>query len=80
MTLDELKPGQTARITTVGGDGALRCHLLDMGLIPGTRVTLCKVAPLGDPLEISLRGFDLTLRRDDARKIAVDTEEGSKRV
>ena len=71
MTLAELSVGQDARIRTVGGEGALRHHLLDMGLTPGTEVTLRKVAPMGDPIEIHLRGYALTLRLDDARKITL---------
>ena len=57
MTLAELKIGQDAVINTVGGSGALRRHLLDMGLTPGTEVTLRKVAPMGDPIELELRGY-----------------------
>ena len=76
MTLDELKIGQSAVIRAVGGEGALRLRLLDMGLIPKTRVTLIKTAPLGDPIEICVRGYELTLRKDDARKIALSEEEG----
>ena len=71
MTLDELKIGSSAVITAVGGDGALRCRLLDMGLIPRTRVTLQKVAPMGDPIEIRVRGYELTLRVEEAKKIEV---------
>ena len=71
MTLNEMKIGSTAVIRQVGGEGALRCRLLDMGLIPGTKVTLQKVAPMGDPIEIHLRGYALTLRLDDARKITL---------
>ncbi|MDY3282337.1 FeoA family protein [Dysosmobacter sp.] len=71
MTLNELQTGQTAVITEVGGEGALRCRLLDMGLIPRTAVTLQKVAPMGDPIEIRVRGYELTLRVEDARKIQV---------
>lgn len=78
MTLNELKIGATAVITAVGGDGALRCRLLDMGIIPKTRVTLQKVAPMGDPIEIMVRGYELTLRVDDAKKIEVRAEEGAK--
>ena len=74
MTLDELKIGSTGVITAVGGDGALRCRLLDMGLIPRTRVTLQKTAPMGDPLEIRVRGYELTLRVEEARKIEVEGE------
>ena len=75
MTLDKLAVGSSAVIRTVGGSGALRCRLLDMGLIPHTRVTLQKIAPLGDPIEIRVRGYELTLRLEDARKI--ELEEGS---
>ena len=71
MTLDQLKIGDTATITAVGGQGSLRCRLLDMGLIPHTVVTLQKVAPMGDPIEIRVRGYELTLRMDDAQKIEV---------
>ncbi|MCI2058913.1 MAG: ferrous iron transport protein A [Oscillibacter sp.] len=78
MTLDQLKPGTAAVIAAVGGEGALRCRLLDMGLIPHTRVTLQKVAPMGDPIEIRVRGYELTLRVDDAKKITV-TEGGASR-
>ena len=72
MTLDQLKVGTSAVITAVGGDGALRCRLLDMGLIPHTRVTLQKVAPMGDPMELYLRSYVLTIRRDDAANIELD--------
>ena len=71
MTLKELPVGQSGRITAVGGDGALRCRLLDMGLIPNTRVTVQKIAPMGDPMEIRLRGYELTLRLDDAAQIEI---------
>lgn len=62
----------------MGGEGALRCRLLDMGLIPHTRVTLQKVAPMGDPIEIMVRGYELTLRIEDAKKIEVTAEDGQK--
>lgn len=71
MTLNELKTGSSSIITAVGGDGPLRCRLLDMGLIPHTRVTLQKVAPMGDPIEIRVRGYELTLRVEEAQKIEV---------
>ena len=71
MTLNELSVGATGVITAVGGDGPLRCRLLDMGLIPRTRVTLQKVAPMGDPIEICIRGYELTLRVEEAKKIEV---------
>lgn len=71
MTLNELRTGSSGIITAVGGDGPLRCRLLDMGLIPHTRVTLQKVAPMGDPIEIRVRGYELTLRVEEAQKIEV---------
>lgn len=70
-TLADLKPGDSATVTSVGGADALHRRLLDMGLTPGVRVTLQKTAPMGDPLEIHLRGYALTLRLDDARKIGI---------
>lgn len=72
MTLDKLPLGQEAVITAVGGEGALRCRLLDMGLIPKTRVRVEKVAPLGDPLELWVRRYSLSLRKEDAGKIEVE--------
>ena len=75
MTLDKLPIGKPAVILTVGGEGNLRCHLLDMGLIPHTEVTVRKVAPLGDPIAIFLRGYTMTLRKDDASKIEVRPRE-----
>ena len=71
MTLDKLDIGGSGVITAVGGEGALRCRLLDMGIIPRTRVTLQKVAPMGDPIELFLRSYVLTLRKDDAAKIEI---------
>lgn len=71
MTLDELQTGKTAVIDFVGGEGALRRRLLDMGLTPKTLVTVIKVAPFGDPIELQLRGYELTLRKDEAAKITV---------
>ena len=72
MRLKELKIGQSARITEVGGEGALRQHFLDMGMIPGTEVTLIKYAPMGDPMELMLHGYELTLRLADAEKIGIE--------
>ena len=69
MTLDMLNAGESGVITAVGGEGVLRCRLLDMGLIPQTRITVSKIAPMGDPMELQLRGYVLTLRREDARSI-----------
>lgn len=74
MTLNELDTGETAIITAVNGDGALRCRLLDMGLIPKTKVMIRKVAPMGDPIELFLRGYELTIRLDDAKLIDIIPE------
>ena len=75
MTLNELQTGQSGIITAVGGEGALRCRLLDMGLTPRTRVTLQKRAPMGAPVEIRLRGYELTLRVEDAQSITVEVAQ-----
>ena len=72
MTLDKLPIGKTGIIRVVNGEGPLRCRLLDMGLIPGTKVLVRKVAPMGDPIEIHLRGYELTIRIEDAQKIEID--------
>ncbi len=74
MTLDELPVGSAGVITQVGGEGILRCRLLDMGLIPKTRVSVQKVAPMGDPIELHIRGYQLTIRKEDAQKIEVERE------
>ena len=71
MKLNQLKPGQTAVVDAVGGEGALRQHFLDMGVLPGAEVTLIKLAPMGDPMELRIHGYELTLRLADAEKIAV---------
>ena len=71
MTLDELAIGQEATIVTVGGEKILRRRLLDMGLTPRTKVMIRKVAPLGDPIELRLRGYLLTIRKEDAKQIEV---------
>ena len=73
MTIDDLKIGQTGVIAQVGGEGMLRLRFLDMGLIPGTKVQLQKIAPMGDPIQIHVRGYELTIRREDARKITLKT-------
>ncbi len=75
MTLDLLPLSQEAVITKVGGEGALRCRLLDMGLIPKTVVRVEKVAPLGDPIELRVRGYALSLRKEDARNIEVEVRQ-----
>ena len=71
MTLDQVAIGEEVKITKVGGEGELRLRLLDMGLIPKTVVRVQKVAPMGDPIEIQLRGYELTIRKEDAGKIEV---------
>lgn len=73
MTLNELKVGQTATIVSVGGSGSLRHHFLDMGVVPGVEITLIKMAPLGDPMELRIRGYELTLRIADAKNIVIDS-------
>jgi len=72
MTLKELQVGRSARVLSVGGGGALRQHFLDMGVIPGAEVMLVKLAPMGDPMELRLHGYELTLRLDDAAQIEVE--------
>lgn len=83
MKLNELDIAQKAVITKIGGEGALRQHFLDMGLIPGAEVTIVKFAPMGDPMELQIHGYELTLRLDDAKKIEIEsgvkkTEENKK--
>ncbi len=72
MMLNELKSGQTARILAVGGEGALRQHFLDMGVIPGAEISFVKLAPMGDPMELKIHGYELTLRLADAEKIRIE--------
>lgn len=74
VTLDRLPIGGSGVITEVGGEGALRLRLLDMGLIPRTTVTVRKAAPMGDPIELYLRGYELSIRLEDARNISVRPE------
>ena len=80
LTLGDLHIGQDAIIRVVGGEGELRHHLLDMGLTPGTEVTLRKTAPMGDPIEVELRGYELTLRLADAQKIEIDSVHATDRA
>ena len=72
MTLKDLRIGESAKITAVGGEGALRQHFLDMGVVPGAEIKLMKLAPMGDPIEIRVRGYELTLRIEEAEKIEVE--------
>lgn len=78
MILNDLGIGKTAVVTSVGGEGALRQHFLDMGLIPGAEVTLVKYAPMGDPMELQIHGYELTLRLADAEKIEIEPIERRK--
>lgn len=72
MTLDEILPGEKCRLLTVGGEGVLRRKLLDMGFTPHTLVTVRKVAPMGDPIEVGLRGYIITIRKEEAAKLTVE--------
>jgi ferrous iron transport protein A len=72
MTLDELKPGESGRITTIGGVGPLKRRLMDMGVLVGEEVKVIKVAPMGDPLEVALKSYRLSLRRSEAQGISVE--------
>lgn len=80
MTLKELEIGKTAVVQSVGGEGALRQHFLDMGVIPGAEVTVVKLAPMGDPVELSIHGYELTLRLADAAQILVEPVTSSTRA
>ena len=80
MTIRDLKPGQSACITEVGGSGSLRQHFLDMGVIPGAEITVVKLAPLGDPMELRIHGYELTLRLSEAEKIAVRPVEAAQQA
>ncbi len=70
-TLADLKPGESGVVDVVGGEDALHRHLLDMGITPGVKILLQKTAPMGDPVELHLRGYALTLRLEDAKKISI---------
>ena len=76
--LDEFKIGETGLIKKVKGEGRLRRRLLDMGVTPGTKVYLRKKAPLGDPLEITIRGYELTLHKTEARLVVLEVEVAGK--
>lgn len=78
MTLKDLRPGESGCIKIVGGEGALRQHFLDMGVIPGAVATIVKYAPMGDPVEIRIHGYELTLRLDDAEKIEIEKLDDSR--
>lgn len=70
-TLKDIKPGSSCKVIKVGGEGATRRRIMDMGIVKGTLIKVCKLAPLGDPMELRVRGYGLTLRKEDAEKISV---------
>ena len=72
MTLRDLKPGDTARVVKINGEGAIKRRIMDMGLIKGTSFSVRKVAPLGDPVEITVRGYELSIRKFDAEMVEVE--------
>lgn len=72
MTLREAKIGQTVKVARLNGEGAVKRRIMDMGITKGVEVSVRKVAPLGDPIEITVRGYELSLRKDDAEKIEVE--------
>lgn len=72
MTLRDLKPGQSGKVTSIGEKGPMRRRLMDMGVTPGTEIKVIKVAPLGDPIEVNIRGYELSLRKDEAQRIIVE--------
>lgn len=72
MTLKEVKIGQTVKVTKLIGEGAVKRRIMDMGITKGVEVSVRKVAPLGDPIEITVRGYELSLRKEDAEKIEVE--------
>jgi ferrous iron transport protein A len=72
MTLKNLKPGQCAFVTSISGERAIRRRLIDMGITPGVKITMKRTAPLGDPMEINLRGYDLSLRKAEASRITLE--------
>ncbi len=71
-TLNELKVGETSKVVRLNGEGAVKRRIMDMGLTKGTQVTVRKVAPLGDPIELTVRGYELSIRKDEAAKVEVE--------
>lgn len=71
MTLKDLKPGQEGIITSIGEKGPLRRRIMDMGVTPGAKIRVVKVAPLGDPIEVNIRGYELSLRQEEAKQIII---------
>lgn len=71
MTLKELKPGQKGTVASIGTTGQMKRRIMDMGITPGVEIKVVKVAPLGDPIEVNVRGYELSLRKDEAQQIAM---------
>lgn len=76
-TVNELKIGEKAVVTGLGCSGALRRRIIDMGITPGAVIIMRKAAPMGDPIEINVRGYELSIRRSEAKEITVETQEGA---
>lgn len=72
MTLRDLKPGQQGRVTAIGTTGAMKRRIMDMGVTPGVEIKVIKVAPLGDPIEVNVRGYELSLRKDEAAQVQIE--------
>lgn len=72
MTLRDLKPGESGTVVSIGEKGPMKRRIMDMGITPGTTVKVVKVAPLGDPIEVNIRGYELSLRKDEAQRIIVE--------
>ncbi|HIU66510.1 MAG TPA: ferrous iron transport protein A [Candidatus Caccomorpha excrementavium] len=72
MTLRDLKPGETGVVASIGTKGAMKRRIMDMGVTPGTQIKVIKVAPLGDPIEVNIRGYELSLRKEEANQILIN--------
>lgn len=72
MTLRDLKPGQKGKVSSIGTSGAMKRRIMDMGVTPGVEIKVIKAAPLGDPIEVNVRGYELSLRKDEAAQIQVE--------
>lgn len=72
MTLKELKPGQKGRVTSIGATGPMKRRIMDMGVTPGVEIKVIKMAPLGDPIEVNIRGYELSLRKEEAAQIQLE--------
>lgn len=75
MTLKELQPGQQGKVVSIGEKGAIRRRIMDMGVTPGADIKVVKIAPLGDPIEVTVRGYELSLRKEEASQILVERGE-----